>query len=64
MPEHPERKSAVIYQFTPRPRVAATDLRHRGGTTATPAPGLPMVPCGSGWYHDAAIRESVPDRKP
>lgn len=64
MPENPERKSAVIYQFTQRPRGTVGDLRQRDRTAATPAHGYTVAPCGSGWYHDAAIRESAPDRKP
>lgn len=64
MPENPERKSAVIYQFTQRPRATAADPRHRDRALAPPAHGYTVAPCGSGWYHDAAIRESAPDRKP
>lgn len=64
MPEHPERKSAVIYTFTPRPRGGLADVRNRDRVTPTPNTGFPTAPCGSGWYHDAAIRENAPDRKP
>ncbi|WP_293856796.1 DUF2735 domain-containing protein [uncultured Alsobacter sp.] len=64
MPEHPERKSAVIYPFPSRPRVAGGDLRQKLRDPATPGTGYPATTFGSGWYHDAAIRESAPDRKP
>jgi hypothetical protein len=64
MPDEPVRQSAVIIPFQARPRGAASDTRLRERGPAPPAAGYPAAPCGSGWYHDAAIRESTPDRKP
>jgi len=50
------RDSAQIYDLAAR---RALTLGHREfGRMAEPAPpALPTVECGSGWYHEAAMRE-------
>lgn len=58
MTDHPSRETAKIYQFPIRPRTQKT----RSALVAKPAdartPNYPRTDSGSGWYHDAAIREA------
>jgi hypothetical protein len=58
--------SAKIYQFPAGGRAALGGRRH-DETAPTADQGLSRVSeaaFGGGWYHDAAIRESEPERKP
>src|ERR1700738_327640 len=58
--------SAKIYQFPAGGRAALGGRRH-DETTPTADQGLPRVSeaaFGGGWYHEAAIQESEPERKP
>lgn len=54
-----ERQTATIYDFTARLRAAGRGVRPAAKPEA-PAIQAPIVECGSGWYHDAAIQD--PDR--
>ena len=57
--------SAKIYQFPAGGRAALVGRRH-DQTAPTADQGLSRVSevaFGDGWYHEAAIRESEPERK-
>jgi uncharacterized protein DUF2735 len=58
------RPTAVIYEFPIRnPRVSG--FRHDDRTALDARQQrLPTVEFGSGWYHDAAIRDAERPRKP
>ena len=58
------RESAKIYQF-PTKGVVRADPRRSKLTFATDLSTLPIVETtyGSGWYHDAAIREENRNHK-
>jgi len=52
------RASAKIYPFPPRPRAAGGRIRGSGSLAAEPRPSpYPVVDCGSGWYHEAAMQD-------
>lgn len=58
----PNRETAKIYVFPPRGRFETAargkEVRH------DPQRGLhPVMECGAGWYHDAAVREAASERK-
>jgi uncharacterized protein DUF2735 len=58
--------SAKIYQFPAGGRAALGGRRH-DETAPTADQGLSRASeaaFGGGWYHEAAIRESEPERKP
>ena len=57
--------SARIYQFPAGKRMAPGDRSHAAGSTDVPA-SAPVASgdCGSGWYHDAAIKDARKPRKP
>lgn len=61
MPDATPRKSATILSFDEKARA----LRARQGRPpAVQQAPVPAVVFGSGWYHDEAIREADPTRKP
>ncbi len=73
MSESHERHSAQILPFPARPRRPARMTPSEGQISAdivsTPyfaaeTTPLAQTACGSGWYHDEAIRETEPGRKP
>jgi Protein of unknown function (DUF2735) len=54
------RESAKIYQFPKKGRPQPS----YGANADVWAQDLPVVDFGSGWYHEAAIREAEQPRKP
>jgi len=48
-----DQPSAKIYAFPAGGRAA-----HRAGKPAPLAPQYEEAPCGSGWYHEAAVEEA------
>jgi hypothetical protein len=57
--------SAKIYQFPTGGRSATSKRRLDEITTTADLAslGISEAPCGSGWYHEAAIEESKPGRE-
>ena len=53
------RESAKIYQF-PRKGAVSVEARHAKTKSASDLKSTPFVEVafGSGWYHDAAIRDA------
>lgn len=61
----PHRETARIYAFAPRSRlVPGTRRPGAKPVSARPDTGPPACDFGAGWYHDAAILDSDPARKP
>ena len=58
--------SAKIYQFPAGGRRGQAAARHRESQVASEsaATRLPKIVVGGSWYHEEAIRESVPGFKP
>jgi hypothetical protein len=63
MTERYPRATAKIYHLADRIRLAGTRPAKALPPAPIPAEPLPSMPSGSGWYHDAAIRETDPSRK-
>ena len=59
--------SAKIYAFPPRGRFAISGQmggqRDSDMATGAPAPAGVKIASGSGWYHEAAIQESIHEAK-
>jgi hypothetical protein len=64
MTESSYRETAKIYAFPARGRVAAGTRRDEAKSTAERAPRVLATDFGSGWYHEAAVKDSEPGRKP
>ena len=69
MTHEPARETARIYQFPVRVRHASSsdmkaDSRQSPARTDAGSAQIAYAACGSGWYHDAAIQETEPARKP
>jgi len=61
----PHRETAKILAFTPKMRIPAGDSLQSTGSVADIRPKpLRHAPSGSGWYHEAAMLEEEPNRKP
>lgn len=59
-----KRQSAQIYQFPIGGRGAASSRAVTvGAALHTDVADIAPVECGSGWYHEAAIRQTDPSRK-
>lgn len=64
MPSTSKSGTAKIHQFPARP-VAGTLPRTASDLGFAPQAGTPCeAASGGGWYHDAAIRDETPARKP
>lgn len=57
------RDTAKVYALSDRVRFGAGRVAKAAADTKSAAPPLPVTVCGSGWYHDAAIRDGDPTRK-
>jgi hypothetical protein len=58
------RESAKIYQFPTRTPLSGNGLRGKTkSTTDLKTVQLPAVSFGSGWYHEAAIRDEDRNHK-
>jgi hypothetical protein len=69
MTHEPARETARIYQFPVRARQASApdakaETRQGAARTDAGSAQIAYAACGSGWYHDAAIQETEPARKP
>ena len=69
MTHEPARETARIYQFPVCVRQGSTpdmkaDTRQGAARTDAASAQIAYAACGSGWYHDAAIQETEPARKP
>ena len=69
MADEAARETARIYQFPVRVRPGSVpepkaDTRQAAVRTDTGSAQIAYAACGSGWYHDAAIQETEPARKP
>lgn len=64
MPTNPHPITANIYQFPLKGRFDAHRAREAAKTAhlGKNAP-LAFAPLGSGWYHEAALRDAEPCRK-
>jgi hypothetical protein len=60
----PNHGSAKIYQFPAGGRAALGGRRYGETANATNLAALPVntADCSGSWYHEAAIRESKPER--
>ena len=58
-------RSAKIYQFPPGGRAALGGRRPEETKAAVDPSSLRVseAACGGGWYHEAAIQESKPERE-
>lgn len=57
-------ETAIIYQFPARPnRTAGSRLSDERSVLEQQEQRLPTVEFGSGWYHEAAIRDAQRPRK-
>lgn len=56
--------SATIYQFPPGGRAALGSRRHGETSSVINQTDVSEVSCSGSWYHEEAIRESVPGFKP
>jgi hypothetical protein len=56
--------SARIYQFPAGGRAALGGRRYGETKSAIDLPRVNEVVCSGSWYHEEAIRESVPGFKP
>ena len=60
-PEH--RQSAIIYDFAARARAAMEARGQVGKMAELDRQQFPVVDFGSGWYHEAAIKDADRTRK-
>jgi hypothetical protein len=58
------RDTAKIYHLADRIRLAGRRPGKALPAAVPPAEPLPCVSSSGGWYHEAAIREADPHRKP
>jgi hypothetical protein len=65
MPTNPNQESATIYQFPVGGRAALGGSRcGETNSVINNQPRVNEVICSGSWYHEEAIRESVPSFKP
>ncbi len=63
MAEAPLQATARIYQFPVRHIFEATRQLGRRSAADLAVPPYPATEAGSGWYHEAAIRDAEKPRK-
>lgn len=63
MNETAQRESAKIYQFPAGGRGSKSTSRGPQGKIKELSAQYAVADCGSGWYHDAAVRDAEPRGK-